>query len=222
MDAEAEDEGFGFGFRSDAQNLAACEVADGEDACGREDFLAKPGGCLIVKFTGSVKGDRPGDLPAFGGEQGDAGDRSAEVDVEMGEGVAAHPSTEQKRLREIGQAKRPGDGGARHGGDSAESTQGNGWVSEQCSEYREHAAEPGGGGEEQGSRARRFEVKGGGGFLLFFKWKLVEWPVGRIDGGGVNLESTRAESDDFAEEKGVRDGGIDAQQIGQTWRGRSR
>jgi hypothetical protein len=222
MDAETEDEGLGFSFRSYAQNLAAGEVADGEDAPGGENFFAQPGGCLIVKFTGAVKGERPGNLPAFGGEQGDAGDGSAEVDVQVMEGVPAHPATEQKRFREVSQAKRPRDGGAWHGGDGAESAQCDGRVKGERGENGGDAAEPGSGGAKQGSVTRRLEVKGGGGFLLLFEWKLAEWAVRGIDGGGVNLESTRAESDDFAQEKSVGDSGIDAQQIGQTWRGRSR
>jgi hypothetical protein len=109
VDAQADDRDFAvIEAGRDAENLAAAEVADAEDEAGRLDFLAQVKGVLVEEFVGAVEGEGPIDLPGFGGEHADAGDGAAEVDVEVGEGAAPHPASDQEGLGQIEEGKAAG------------------------------------------------------------------------------------------------------------------
>ena len=86
---------------SDAQDLAAAEVADADDEAGGLDFLAQVEGFLIEEFVWAVERDGPGDLPGLRGDHADGGYWAAEVDVEVVERAAAHPIADEEGLGEI-------------------------------------------------------------------------------------------------------------------------
>ncbi len=206
IDTAVDDGDFGQGLDAgDAQDLAAGEVADGDDGAGVADFGGELTELEVVEAVGAVEGEAVGHAEGAVGVEGDGGLGIGEVHVYVGQAQLAHAPDEQAGLDEVEQRPQA----------LARATLVQGQGEEQAAGKAQRLARGHGNRRRQHPPDRLLVDDPGVAQLAALEVRCalehLAWPHGERR----NLQALGLELFDLAVDEGVRDGRVLAAEVGE-------